>query len=164
MIATSPATAPEAAPTPARTGAPVAKETVSIRLDSDVLAVSADERHVAICHNQAFDLEARAELPSPRGAGRALDARRQRLRLLHEQFLQEFEFLLLGGTSALGAGALAWILARIYSARVLELEVHPSPWAALGLILAAAGLTGAVGLLGSYRALQAKPLEVLREE
>ena len=75
-----------------------------------------------------------------------------------------WEFLLLGGTSALGAGALAWILARIYSARVLELEVHPSPWAALGLILAAAGLTGAVGLLGSYRALQAKPLEVLREE
>ena len=75
-----------------------------------------------------------------------------------------WEFLLLGGTSALGAGLLAWILAQLYSGRVLELEVHPSPWAALGLILTAAGLTAAVGLLGSYRALQAKPLEILREE
>ena len=75
-----------------------------------------------------------------------------------------WEFLLLGGTSALGAGAMAWLLARAYSARVLELEVHPDPWAAVLLILAAAGLTAVVGLLGSYRALQSRPMEVLRGE
>jgi putative ABC transport system permease protein len=75
-----------------------------------------------------------------------------------------WEFLLLGGTSALGAGLLAWILARAYSARVLELDVHPDPWTALLLIILAAALTAAVGLLGSLRALQAKPMAVLRGE
>jgi putative ABC transport system permease protein len=75
-----------------------------------------------------------------------------------------WEFLLLGGGSALGAGALAWVLARTYSSRVLELEAQPNPWIGLLLILVAAGLTAAVGLLSSYRALQARPMAVLRGE
>jgi putative ABC transport system permease protein len=75
-----------------------------------------------------------------------------------------WEFLLLGGVAALGSGLLAWILARAYSSRVLELEGHPDPWAAVLLILLAALLTAAVGLLGSFRALQAKPMDVLRGE
>jgi putative ABC transport system permease protein len=73
-----------------------------------------------------------------------------------------WEFLLLGGSAAMGAGALAWVLAREYSTRVLELEVQPDPWGALGLVLLAAGLTAVVGLAGSWRALQAKPMTVLR--
>ncbi len=75
-----------------------------------------------------------------------------------------WEFLLLGGSAALGSGLLAWVLARAYSARVLELDVRPDPGAALLLVLLAAALTAAVGLLGSLRALQAKPMEVLRGE
>jgi putative ABC transport system permease protein len=75
-----------------------------------------------------------------------------------------WEFLLLGGTAALSAGTLAWYLAGAYSTRVLELEGHPDPWAAAGLILLAAALTAVVGLGGSLRALQAKPMDVLRGE
>jgi len=75
-----------------------------------------------------------------------------------------WEFLLLGGSSALGAGGLAWVLARAYSTRVLELEPRPDPWGALLLVLLAAALTAAVGLLGSLRPLRARPMEVLRGE
>jgi len=75
-----------------------------------------------------------------------------------------WEFLLLGGSAALVSGGLAWVLAQAYSARVLELEVRPDPWPALLLVLLAAALTAAVGLLGSLRALQARPMEVLRGE
>jgi predicted lysophospholipase L1 biosynthesis ABC-type transport system permease subunit len=70
----------------------------------------------------------------------------------------------MGGSAALGSGVLAWILARAYSARILELDVHSDPWPALFLVVLAAGLTAAVGLLGSVRALQAKPMEILRDE
>jgi putative ABC transport system permease protein len=73
-----------------------------------------------------------------------------------------WEFLLLGGSAALGAGVLAWFLARTYATRVLQLEGHPDPWGAVWLSLLAAALTAAVGLVGSLRALQAKPMEVLR--
>jgi len=73
-----------------------------------------------------------------------------------------WEFLILGGSAALASGVLAWWLARIYSVRVLQLEGSPSPATAAALVLAAAVLTAAVGLLGSYRALQAKPMDVLR--
>jgi len=75
-----------------------------------------------------------------------------------------WEFLLLGGSAALGAGALAWWLARAYSTRVLQLEGHPDPWGAMLLIGLAAALTAVVGLGGSLRALQAKPMDVLRGE
>jgi putative ABC transport system permease protein len=75
-----------------------------------------------------------------------------------------WEFLLLGGVSALVAGGLAWFLARAYSVRVLELEAGPGFGPALALALLAAALTAAVGLLGSLRALRARPMEVLREE
>jgi len=68
----------------------------------------------------------------------------------------------LGGTAAVSAGVLAWWLARAYSARVLQLDVAPDPRTALPLVLVAAALTAAVGLAGSYRALQAKPMDVLR--
>ena len=73
-----------------------------------------------------------------------------------------WEFLLLGGSAALVSGGLAWVLAQAYSTRVLELEAHPDPGPALLLVLLAAALTAAVGLLGSLRALQARPMEVLR--
>jgi putative ABC transport system permease protein len=75
-----------------------------------------------------------------------------------------WEFLLLGGSAALGAGALAWFLARAYSTRVLELEGHSDPRSAVALVLLAAALTAAVGLGGSLRALRAKPMDVLRGE
>jgi putative ABC transport system permease protein len=75
-----------------------------------------------------------------------------------------WEFLLLGGSAALGAGALAWFLARAYSTRVLQLEGRPDPWDAVLLTFLAAALTAAVGLGGSLRALRAKPMEVLRGE
>jgi predicted lysophospholipase L1 biosynthesis ABC-type transport system permease subunit len=73
-----------------------------------------------------------------------------------------WEFLILGGSAALSAGLLAWWLARAYSARVLQLDVAPDPRTAVPLVLLAAALTAAVGLGGSYRALQAKPMDVLR--
>jgi putative ABC transport system permease protein len=84
----------------------------------------------------------------------------------HGTLLQSlaWEFLLLGGSSAFGAGTLAWVLAQAYSSRVLELETHPSPLAAGVLLLAVASLTAVVGLSGSLRALRAKPMEVLRAE
>ena len=75
-----------------------------------------------------------------------------------------WEFLLLGGSAALGAGTLAWVLARAYSSRVLDLETHPNPATAGLLLLVVAALTAAVGLAGSLRALRAKPMEVLRAE
>jgi len=75
-----------------------------------------------------------------------------------------WEFLLLGGSAALGAGVLAWFLARAYSTRVLQLEAHPDPRGAALLILLAAALTAAVGLGGSLRALRARPMDVLRGE
>jgi putative ABC transport system permease protein len=75
-----------------------------------------------------------------------------------------WEFLLLGGSSAALATALAWTLARIYTSRVLELPTHPS--VAMGLLLlgASALLTLAIGVAGSLRVLNAKPMDVLRGE
>ena len=75
-----------------------------------------------------------------------------------------WEFLLLGGSAAFGASALAWVLARAYSTRILDLPANPSPWVALALLALAAVLTAAVGLLGSLHALRAKPMDVLRAE
>ncbi len=75
-----------------------------------------------------------------------------------------WEFLLLGGSAAFGASLLAWILARAYSTRILELPASPSPATALALLALAAVLTAAVGLLGSLKALRAKPMDVLRSE
>ena len=75
-----------------------------------------------------------------------------------------WEFLLLGGSAAVGATALAWILARAYSTRILELPAHPSAAVALALLAVSAALTAAVGLLGSWQALRAKPMDVLRAE
>jgi putative ABC transport system permease protein len=73
-----------------------------------------------------------------------------------------WEFLLLGGGAALTAGSLAWYLARAFSRGVLKLEGSPDPRSAFLLVLLAAALTAVVGLAGSYRALQAKPMDVLR--
>jgi putative ABC transport system permease protein len=75
-----------------------------------------------------------------------------------------WEFLLLGGSAALGATTLAWVLARAYSTRILELPANPSPAVALGLLALSAVLTAVVGLLGSWHALRAKPMDVLRAE
>ena len=75
-----------------------------------------------------------------------------------------WEFLLLGASAALIAGGMARILSDLYAKKVLELPANANPWAAPVLLLAAALLTAAVGLLGSWRSLNAKPLDVLRSE
>ena len=75
-----------------------------------------------------------------------------------------WEFLTLGGSAAALAGVIAYVGARSYSAKVLELESHPDPTLALLMIALAAGLTLAVGLAGTRRVLRHKPLEVLRGE
>ncbi len=75
-----------------------------------------------------------------------------------------WEFLLLGGSSALLATILAWVLARIYTSRVLELPAHPSITMGLLMLGASALLTLVVGVAGSLRVLNAKPMDVLRGE
>ena len=75
-----------------------------------------------------------------------------------------WEFLVLGGSAATLAGTIAWIAARLYATKILELESHPSPVLGLLLILLSAALTLIVGLAGSRRVLRHKPLEVLRDE
>jgi putative ABC transport system permease protein len=75
-----------------------------------------------------------------------------------------WEFLVLGGSSALLATALAWVLARVYTSRVLELPTHPGIGLGLLLMAASAGLTLVVGVSGSLRVLNVKPMDVLRGE
>ncbi len=75
-----------------------------------------------------------------------------------------WEFLLVGASSALIAGGMARMLSDLYARKVLELPATSNVWAAPVLLLVAALLTAAVGLLGSWRALSAKPLDVLRSE
>ncbi|MBI3132674.1 MAG: ABC transporter permease [Acidobacteria bacterium] len=75
-----------------------------------------------------------------------------------------WEFSLLGGAAALTAGTLAWIGSWLYARKVLDLPSEPSPWLALQLLGLAALLTLVVGFLGSWRALRAEPLAVLRGE
>jgi putative ABC transport system permease protein len=75
-----------------------------------------------------------------------------------------WEFLLLGGSAALIAGALAHLLAYVYATRVLELNSSPNPVVGLALLILASSLTLVVGLLGSLRSLQAVPMTVLRSE
>lgn len=75
-----------------------------------------------------------------------------------------WEFLALGGSSALMATTLAWVLARVYTSRVLELPTHPGVGLGILLMVASAGLTLIVGVAGSLRVLRAKPMDVLRGE
>ncbi|MDR3682279.1 MAG: hypothetical protein P4L11_01015 [Geothrix sp.] len=75
-----------------------------------------------------------------------------------------WEFLVLGGSAALLATALAWGLARVYTSRVLELPTHPGLGLGLLLMAASAGLTLVVGVAGSLRVLNVKPMDVLRGE
>ncbi len=75
-----------------------------------------------------------------------------------------WEFGLLGGAAAFTAGTLAWIGSWLYARKVLDLPSDPSPWLALQLLGLAAALTLLVGFLGSWRALRAEPLAVLRGE
>jgi len=56
------------------------------------------------------------------------------------------------------------VLSDLYAKKVLELPAASNALAAPVLLLAAALLTASVGLLGSWRALNAKPLDVLRSE
>jgi putative ABC transport system permease protein len=75
-----------------------------------------------------------------------------------------WEFLLLGGSSAFLATTLAWVLARLYTSRVLDLPTHPSVTMGLLMLGASALLTLAVGVAGCLRVLNAKPMDVLRGE
>jgi putative ABC transport system permease protein len=75
-----------------------------------------------------------------------------------------WEFGLLGGAAALTAGLLAWGGSWLYAKKVLDLPSSPNPLLALELLFAAALLTLAVGFVGSWKALRAEPLAVLRGE
>ncbi len=75
-----------------------------------------------------------------------------------------WEFLVLGGSAAGLAGLVAYVGARLYATKVMELESDPSPMLALTLLAGTALLTLAVGYLGTRRALNHKPLELLRGE
>lgn len=82
--------------------------------------------------------------------------------LLHWSLV--WEFLVLGGGSAALAALQAGLAARLYGRHVLDLDARPDPTLALILMAATAGLTLALGLLSSRRALRRKPLELLRSE
>jgi putative ABC transport system permease protein len=75
-----------------------------------------------------------------------------------------WEFLILGGSSAVLATTLAWVLARVYTSRVLDLPTHPGIGLGVLLMVASAGLTLVVGVAGSLRVLNVKPMDVLRGE
>ncbi|MFC0712026.1 ABC transporter permease [Azorhizophilus paspali] len=88
---------------------------------------------------------------------RALGARR---RLLVQT--RRLEFALLGASSGLLAALGCELVSVLLYRFVFDLPWHPHPWL---LILPALGalLVGAAGLLGTQRALNASPLQVLRE-
>ncbi|ACO78493.1 hypothetical protein AvCA_23050 [Azotobacter vinelandii CA] len=88
---------------------------------------------------------------------RALGARR---RLLVQT--RRLEFALLGASSGLLAALGCELVSALLYRFVFDLPWHPHPWL---LLLPALGalLVGAAGLLGTQRALNASPLQVLRE-
>ncbi len=75
-----------------------------------------------------------------------------------------WEFGLLGGAAALTSGLLAWGGSWLYAKKVLDLPSSPHLGIALLLLGLASLLTLVVGFLGSWRALRAEPLAVLRGE
>ncbi len=73
------------------------------------------------------------------------------------------EFLMLGGIAGLAGVACALVLSSVLLHR-LDVSFHPNWAISVCAMLAAAILASVTGWLTSYRILQQKPLEVLREE
>lgn len=73
------------------------------------------------------------------------------------------EFMMLGGIAGLAGVVCSLALSSVLLHR-LDVSFHPSWGVSVGAIIAAAILAIATGWLASYRILQQKPLEVLREE
>ncbi|MGC2250379.1 MAG: FtsX-like permease family protein, partial [Acidobacteriaceae bacterium] len=73
------------------------------------------------------------------------------------------EFLMLGGIAGLAGVVCALALSSVLLNR-LDVSFHPSWIVSVGAMIAAAILASVTGWLASYRILQQKPLEVLREE
>ena len=74
------------------------------------------------------------------------------------------EYALLGAGAGVGGTALATVLAWAVLRFAFDVTWSWSPGTILGGILAAVVLAVAVGALGTYRLLGAKPLRVLRSE
>ncbi|MES2219553.1 MAG: FtsX-like permease family protein [Acidobacteriota bacterium] len=73
------------------------------------------------------------------------------------------EFLMLGGIAGLAGVVCALGLSSVLLHR-LDVSFHPNWAVSVGAMIAAAVLAAITGWLASYRILQQKPLEVLREE
>ena len=73
------------------------------------------------------------------------------------------EFLMLGGIAGLAGVVCALALSSVLLHR-LDVSFHPNWGVSVGAMIAAAILASVTGWLASYRILQQKPLEVLREE
>lgn len=83
--------------------------------------------------------------------------RRQIIRML------SIEFLMLGGIAGVAGVACAVLLSKVLLHK-LDVSFHPNWGISVTAVIAAAILASATGWLASYRILQQKPLEVLREE
>jgi putative ABC transport system permease protein len=70
---------------------------------------------------------------------------------------------MLGGIAGLAGVLCALVLSSVLLNR-LDVGFHPSWAVSVGAMIAAAILASVTGWLASYRILQQKPLEVLREE
>ena len=73
------------------------------------------------------------------------------------------EFLMLGGIAGLAGVVCALALSSVLLHR-LDVDFHPNWGISIAAMIAAAILSSVTGWLASYRILQQKPLEVLREE
>jgi putative ABC transport system permease protein len=83
--------------------------------------------------------------------------RKQVIRML------SIEFLMLGGIAGVAGVVCALALSSVLLHR-LDVSFHPSLGISIAAMMAAAILASVTGWLASYRILQQKPLEVLREE
>jgi putative ABC transport system permease protein len=73
------------------------------------------------------------------------------------------EFLMLGGIAGIAGVGCALVLSSVLLRR-LDVSFHPNLVISVGAMMAVAILASVTGWLASYRILQQKPLEVLREE
>ncbi|MBV8846165.1 MAG: FtsX-like permease family protein [Bryobacterales bacterium] len=82
----------------------------------------------------------------------------------HVRKIFSIEFLTLGAVAGLLGSLLAAGFSSLLLKRLLDAKFQFDPWATLVAVAATALLANASGWLASFRILQQKPLEVLREE
>jgi putative ABC transport system permease protein len=82
----------------------------------------------------------------------------------HIRKIFSIEFLTLGAVAGLLGSLLAAGFSSLLLRRLLDAKFQFDPWSTLVAIAATALLANASGWLASFRILQQKPLEVLREE